>query len=573
VLWTERFAGRLEYELADFQERGLDAFTLVEQEFSRGRVVLEGSTSFDGKSISLRVVYPDLFPYFRPEVFAPELKLGRHQNPYEGNLCLLEASTRAWSPTESAAWLVAERVPFLLALIRDGGHELLANEVPQGEPDSYYVPRLHGTAVFIPGGALELPAEAQAGNAYFSFSSDRVGLAVHLLLRQLNGWAKNGGGKPIAVAEDALQARFEGPKVEGRWIRLDKSPGRNADDYFDAAEEVQPGFGSPPWQRIGNDQVAILGVVFKEEVRQGIWEDAWLFAVRFRQSQPQQTGAYVTKGERFAPEDLFARIPRLAGLAQHTVAQIGLGSLGAPVALELARSQLGELRALDFDLVDGGTIVRWPVGVPAVGSAKTHVLQVTVANQYPYTRCWVIDRHLGTASDRLEFGEPRENDFDALARLLDGADLVIDASAELAIQHLVRDLAAERNLPQVFLWGTEGAFGGVVARVLPGITGCWFCLQLAIDDGSITAPPHEPTGTTQPRGCGLPTFTGESFNQLPLVAQAARVATGTLLGTLRHGHDVFVMSLREGDTAAPAPHWTTYALEQHPDCPYCTTSA
>src|ERR671936_164582 len=94
--WVQRFPGRLEWELDDFGRRGLHDFRLDEREIANGRVVLDGETTWKGETIPLRIVYPDLFPYFRPEVFAPGLKLGRHQNPFEGNLCLLEAPTRAW---------------------------------------------------------------------------------------------------------------------------------------------------------------------------------------------------------------------------------------------------------------------------------------------------------------------------------------------------------------------------------------------------------------------------------------------------------------------------------------------
>jgi molybdopterin/thiamine biosynthesis adenylyltransferase len=249
-----------------------------------------------------------------------------------------------------------------------------------------------------------------------------------------------------------------------------------------------------------------------------------------------------------------------------TAALVGLGSLGAPLALELGRAQLAELRILDHDLVEAGTTVRWPVGLPAVGSSKTAVIQATITNHFPRMSCQTFQHRIGAASSE-DNGAP--NDFDLLDRLVDAADLVIDATAEIGVQHLLADLARERSLPQVYVWGTEGAYGGAVVRCLPGETGCWLCLQLAIEDDSIPAPPFEPGGTTQPRGCGTRTFTGESFNLLPLVAQAARVATGTLLEALPPGEDAFVMSLRNGDRPAAAPRWSTYALTKHPRCPFC----
>lgn len=571
VCWVQRFPGRLEYELADFERRGLDSFSVDQSELSRGRVALDGSMSVDGAETPLRVIYPDLFPYFRPEVYAPDLQLRRHQNPYDHNLCLLEAPSRAWGVSETAAWLVAERVPFLMDLLKRGGDSLRANEVPQGEPDSYYVAREHGTAVFLPEEALQLPPDVISGQAYFSFSPDRVGPAIHVLLRQLNAHRKAGGGVPIAAADAALTRRFNGPTIEGRWVRLESSPGRDPQAYFALAEDVQRGYGQPPWQRLGDAEISILGVVFGEEIQQEVIGDSWLFAVRYRQTRPTpQYGAYVTKGERFADEDAFARIPRLRGLASRSVALLGLGSLGAPLAFELARAQIRELRVLDYDTVDAGNLVRWPVGVPAVGSAKTAVVEATIASHYPRTTCRGVSAHLGFAPIGVKEGAL--NDFDLVEELLDGVDLVVDATGELAIQQLVSDLARRRQMTQVYAWGTEGAYGGAVARCVPGSTGCWFCLQLAIADGTIEAPPHEETGTTQPRGCGLPTFTGEAFNLLPIIAQACRVVTSTLLGQQGRA-DVSVMSLHDPTDPSAAPRWHSLPLARHPECPHCGTIA
>ena len=213
--WVQRFPGRLEYELAEFARRGLE-FVLEKGEFESGRVVVDGSLPVERGRLALRVVFPDAYPYFRPEVYAPDLALGRHQNPYEKNLCLLETPTRAWNTNETAAWLVAERVPYLLGLIQAGGQELARNEVPQGEPESFYIVRQPGTAVLIPEEALRLSQDVQFGNAYFSFSEDRVATAVHALLRQVSAHTRGGETTALARADEKLLTRFVGPTVEGR---------------------------------------------------------------------------------------------------------------------------------------------------------------------------------------------------------------------------------------------------------------------------------------------------------------------------------------------------------------------
>lgn len=121
--WVERFPARLEREFATYAADSLDFEAdraLLEEQ---GRLVMRGSIFHNGEKIELEVVYPDLFPFLRPEVYAKELRRDRHQNPYDGNLCLLDRSTRAWSPSLTGAWLVRERVPHLLRLLEAGGEE------------------------------------------------------------------------------------------------------------------------------------------------------------------------------------------------------------------------------------------------------------------------------------------------------------------------------------------------------------------------------------------------------------------------------------------------------------------
>lgn len=235
------------------------------------------------------------------------------------------------------------------------------------------------------------------------------------------------------------------------------------------------------------------------------------------------------------------------------------------MALELARAQLGRLRLLEHDQVEVGNIVRWPSGLTSVGYEKLTVVTGLIAADYPYTTAEPFPRQLGEA----RADSSSEPELRMLEGFLDGADVLVEATAELGIQHLLATLADERRLPQVYAWATEGAFGGAVARVLPGSSGCWLCLQRALEDRTIPPPPHEEQGSVQPRGCATPTFTGANFDLLPVVAQAARVATRLLSGD-QSGDDVMVLSLVD-DESVPlgAPRWETFALPPQPDCPQC----
>lgn len=573
--WFDRFPGRLKWELDQFTEHGL-AFERDEGEFrDNRRILLRGTIEHAGGRVELEVLYPDLFPYVRPEVYAPHLDLDRHQNPFEHNLCLLDRSTRAWNPSDTGAWLVRERVPLLLDLLAAGGDELARGEVAQGEPISSYYPPEAGTVVFVPEEAMHVAAEHRAGSGRLCFQP-RLPASVRLraMICELVVQGHRRKTRVVARAGEDLRKRFGGEHVSFRWVRIDRPPldSRSAQALFAAAEEVRGGFGSPPWQTTTDGQIAVTGFVFSEEVAQGKFDDAWLFAVKVR--HPTRGGireaVYVTRGERLTADDLAARLPARARLDDATVAVVGAGALGAPIALELARAQVRELRLLDFDYVEAGNSVRWPNGISAVAYGKVDFIADRIDLDYPFTKVIPYRHRIGGSS--LSRASRRETEFDLLTRFFDGVDLVVDASAEIGVQQIIAALADERQVPQVYASATEGVRGGVVARVIPAATGCWYCLQLALDDGTVDPPPRDESGTVQPRGCASPTFTGANFDLLPIVAQATRVVAVTVTEQdARQGPDVFIGALSEDGLSAPT--WRESSLDRHSLCSQCSAAA
>lgn len=563
--WRDRYPERFEHEVEEL--RALD-FVLDEGTLARGDLlVMRGAILHRDGPVDLEIRYPDSFPFLRPEVYAPTLNLGRHQNMFGFNLCTLDRSTSQWTVHDTGAWLIAERVPYLLDLVAEGGEALVAAEAPQGEPASAFFPSHPGAAIFVPAAMLSLPRSARSGPAILSFSiREPPRLDVRALLAEASARVRKGKVKRLAVADTPLQKRFgTGASLQIRWARLKKHPSAPTPEAIvAAANEVANSFHEPLWQTVSGGAISVIGVVFEEEVRQGEFEDAWLFAVLVRGAE-----GYVIRGERLSEDDLTARIPRLRPLRQRTIALAGGGAIGGPIAMELARSQLGRLRILDYDQLEAGNTVRWPLGITAVGFPKEAVLAMALAADHPYVDVEPFPRHLGLPR-RVE----DESELDLLDRFLDGADLLVDATAEDGIQHLLATLAHERGLPQIYAWATEGAFGGVVARVVPGQSGCWLCLRHLINDGMIK-PPFEATGTVQPRGCATPTFTGESFNLAPISAQATRVAARLLTETEPDiGNDVTVLALTEDDgTPLPAPRWDVFALDSRINCSVCGSGA
>lgn len=573
--WPDRYPGRLEYELASFERRGLD-FRLDEAHYQRsGQVVVRAQLPHDGQVVDLEVVYPDFFPLFRPQVFATELRLGRHQNPVTGNLCLLDRPTRAWHTNHTGAWLVAERVPHLLLLLEQDSEVMARAEVPQGEPASAFLPyHQPGAMLAVPWTALALPAEHHRGAAQLTFSStDAKTVTMRVLLAKV--CTDDAGASPLAEADEPLRQRFGGRALDVRWVRLPESPvADSAEALLRLARKQDPELGMATWHRLADRwEVRPTAIVFQEEVGQQVIDDGWLLLVEARHGsgKNRRSATYIARGERLSRRDLQERIPHLAGLESKTVCLAGLGSLGSPLAVELARAGVGRLRVLDYDHVETGTSVRWARGLSATAHLKTAAVAALISTDHPYTRVEQFDVQLGSA-DRRNGHAPTEHE--ALHNFLDGADLVIDATAELAIGHLISVLAADHAVPQLYVSATDGAWGGRVARLLPGRTGCWMCLQHRIDDHTLPTPPYEPSGTVQPRGCAARTFTGANFDLQPLVSQAARVATHTLLRETDEAQQtpwpaVHICALHGEHGPLPAPAWSSHELSQDPACPTC----
>lgn len=585
--WWERWKGRLEAELDEFERRGL-AFQKDPVEWEGGRVVLRGVLTVDGEQVETVVVYPDTFPDTRFAVFTPHVRLARHQNPFEGNLCLWPRAGIYWNPLVFAARVVQEEVPYLIRLVREGGPKLVAAEDPQGEPITAFFPYYEHGCVIVPEGALTVAPERIAGRFTLKLESTDISWLKHVISPSTSDAPAYGkavlfkvqdAGYWTAPGDDALTSRFRGPSPSGQWRRM-TLPGsaRTALEVIHALEAQLPkGAYEQGEVEAGDLRVAVAGILVAEEVRQGVLEDGWIFVLRVRPVGKKGDGTRVfLRGLRVGPSELGARIPELAALRDRTVAIVGLGTLGAPLAQEFARAQVKSLRLGDPDFVDPGTSVRWLLGLEGAGAPKSTVLAHLLRRNYPYTQVTPLQLRIGDTP--RQSSTARANEGVILDGMLDGASLLIDATAESEVSRALGHAAYSRGLAQMYLWSVDG-FGGVVARVIPGRTGCFNCLERALADGTITQAPSASSPDqrrVQPRGCADPTFTGSSVDLSPLISQAARVAFSTLCeevpgGYPRLEHDVFVLSLRSADGALlPVPLWIPHRLERHPGCTECS---
>ena len=280
---------------------------------------------------------------------------------------------------------------------------------------------------------------------------------------------------------------------------------------------------------------------------------------------------YFTRAARGRASDIVVRSPELAVLRDKTVAVVGLGCIGGPIAIELSRIGIRQLRVVDNDMVDPATTGRWPLGLSAGGALKVDVVRDFVLANYPGTEVVPCAHRVGA----VRF-DPADTPGDAIIdRVLEGVDLVIDATAESGVQHFLAETARVRGIAYIGVSGSYGGWGGRTFRFRPKVTeGCWLCFRHACSDGSIEEPPAAASAEVQPPGCDEPTFTGAGFDMASISLWAVRVAVSTLSANTVGGYppmdwDATTIRFRDDKGKAIPPTFTAYQIRRHGKCPQC----
>lgn len=579
--WVDR-PGTLHEELQALERAGI-TFHVREDLKAQGILQIEATVEVNGETIEVEVVYPDFFPYVRFEVFAPNLDLPRHQNPFLKNLCLIARATENWNIDDTAAGFLIKRLPMVLAAARAPIGESPVPEVPQGEPMSAYYGGTDGAMLLIDS-AWSIPDEHERGWLKVALDPSPVGTASGggidaPVLRGVVVEVQGAGHDVLARADDPLVGTICHPViVTGRWVRIDPPPtiGPPPDGLNDLASQIDSAWGGAGTKvSYGRDKMELAGVVFREEVAEGVFGDGWIFRIRTfgRGRLANQHVSYLARAGRAGRDDLASRTPELLGLRDKTALIVGLGGVGTPAAIELARAGIYRLRLVDPDFVDPGTAVRYPLGMASAGQPKVHAIAEWIGRNLPYTIVEPYTDRIGNS--RRNPGERSE--IEVWDELLADVDIVVDATAEVGFHYLISDLARARGIPYAEAATRTGAWGGVLARI-SGDAGapCWLCYQFFLEDLRSATPPiapsADPAGMKQPLGCADPTFTGAGFDVAEYGLALARLVAGTLLEDSEGaypspGWDVAIYNLRDESGAMTAHTWQTWPLEIHAKCP------
>ncbi|WP_371804670.1 ThiF family adenylyltransferase [Candidatus Lokiarchaeum ossiferum] len=174
-------------------------------------------------------------------------------------------------------------------------------------------------------------------------------------------------------------------------------------------------------------------------------------------------------------------------LLSSTVAIVGAGGLGCPIAQMLASMGVGTLKLIDGDHVELTNLPRQPMHYTSdIGKFKVDSLMEKIGDMNPDVKLIPIKKFL---------------DKDNIQEILEGCDYVLDASDNIATKFLINDACIYFNIPFTIA-GVVQWFGQLVS-VIPGKTTCYRCIFRNLS---------EPDETTSCSGAGvmgtIPTFAG-----------------------------------------------------------------
>jgi molybdopterin/thiamine biosynthesis adenylyltransferase len=152
-------------------------------------------------------------------------------------------------------------------------------------------------------------------------------------------------------------------------------------------------------------------------------------------------------------------------LSAARVLMIGMGGLGCPATMSLARAGLGFLRIIDFDTVDESNLQRQTLfNSDDIGQAKVLAAKRTLSEINPWIKI-----------DALQERVHAEN----LPLLLKDIDLVLDGSDNFATRDAVNKACVDARIP--LLSAAAIGFEGQMTLILPD-NACYRCLFQDVPD-------------------------------------------------------------------------------------------
>ena len=303
----------------------------------------------------------------------------------------------------------------------------------------------------------------------------------------------------------------------------------------------------------------------------------------------RQNGVWEQMPVQIVPlrEELFSRVTGLFEtdvLADVCVFCAGLGSVGAPVAEEEAKSGIGNFILMDHDRIEVANVIRHVAGLCDIGRYKTRFMAERIRNRNPYAKTETHEVKIAWETEELVRQRVRKS------------DIVIGAVDDSLARTILNKVCVAERKPLIIPGVFRRAYGCQILFVRePGVTPCYNCFLMTLpqmeENREISSPEQAQRTAYSDRPVAVEP--GLSVDIAPAVTMTAKLVTTHLL----KGKPTTMRSLEE-DLTAPwymylnrreagtdferleplgfkvgdAPHilsWWGIDLKRNPACPVC----
>ena len=271
--WWETCPGKLEDELSALERAGIE-YSKDDESFAKGVLCLNLSMDGVGK---LRVVFPDLYPYFRFEIYALDLKLPHHQDPFQKNLCMIGRRTENWHTDDTLASFLLERLPQVIeAGSSDSREKVVGMEQQQAEPITDYFSYQKGAGIVVDT-ELVINPRYKSGILLIGTTSQETAVVQGGVLDVMDD-----KGDKIVQSDNRLRRVFREGPFSARWVRLTKPPENNDPSaLFNYLFQKAPYLHHVDNNQVGDGILQIRAAIFPEETRG--WrrvDQGWIFVCK-----------------------------------------------------------------------------------------------------------------------------------------------------------------------------------------------------------------------------------------------------------------------------------------------------
>ena len=158
-------------------------------------------------------------------------------------------------------------------------------------------------------------------------------------------------------------------------------------------------------------------------------------------------------------------------LLDSRVVVVGCGATGSALAALLARAGVGHLTIVDRDYVEPSNLQR-----------QSLFDEADAAESFP--KAVAAQRKIAAFNSEIEVrGEVADLTPENIEELLQGAQLVLDATDNFETRYLVNDYCVKHALPWIYAAAVSSY--GVTMNILPGETACLSCIFPAAPQGTV----------------------------------------------------------------------------------------